>query len=117
MDKKQMEIELQELKKQVVELLQRNNTAIPSNLSAEGWYRYLGEQREKTNLILSSLSERMKMLEESVADMALGAGEQDAYEVQRDEPAELSEVDVKILNFIQTQPQGMACASDVRKYM
>ena len=115
MNKKQMETELQELKKQVIELLQKNNTAPPSNLSVEGWYKFLGEQREKTNMILQSLSERMRMLEESVADMAITPTE--GYEVQGEQPVELSPADVKILNFIQTQPQGMACSADVREYM
>lgn len=112
-----MEIELQELKKQVVELLQRNNAAVPSDMSAEGWYRYLAEQREKTNMILTALTDRMKVLEESVADMAMGEGQQEGYDLPREENAELSPTDVKILNFVQTQPQGMACADDVRKYM
>ncbi len=117
MDKKHMETELDELKKQVSELLQRNNADVPSNLSVEGWYRYLGEQREKTNMILAALGERMKVLEESVAEMATGGGQAEEFDPQRDEQVELSAVDVKILNFVQTQPQGMACAEDVRKYM
>ncbi len=117
MNKKQMELELQELKKRVGELLQRNNADIPSNLSTEGWYRYLGEQREKTNMILTSLGERMKILEESVAEMASGEGQAEVYGPESEEQVELSVVDVKILNFVQTQPQGMACADDVRKYM
>ncbi|MDE1873668.1 MAG: hypothetical protein KGI04_00925 [Candidatus Micrarchaeota archaeon] len=116
MNRKKMETELQELKKQVSELLQKNNTEIPANLSAEGWYKYLGEQREKTNMMLSTLVERMRALESNVSEMAM-SGPAESYEVPREEQVELSPADVRILNFIQTRPQMMACAEDVRKYM
>ena len=117
MNKKQMETKLQELQQQVDELLKRNNADMPQNQSAEGWLRYFAEQRDKTNMILASVIEQVKALQETVTDMTLGGGESEPYGVQSEEFAELSPADVKILNFIQTQPQQMACAEDVRKYM
>ena len=117
MNKKQMETKLQELQQQVNELLQRNNSAPPQHLGVEGWLRYFAEQRDKTNLILASVVEQVKVLQETVTDMTAGDGDLSAYEMQTEQLAELSPVDVKILNFVQTQPQGMACSEDVRKYM
>jgi len=117
MNKKQMEIKLQELQQQVNELINRNNSEMPQNLGAEGWLRYLAEQRDKTNAILASVVEQMRVLQDTVAEMAGAERAAEEYDAQREETLDLSPADVKILNFIQTQPQGMACADDVRKYM
>jgi predicted nuclease with TOPRIM domain len=117
MNKKQMETKLQELQQQVNELLSRNNADLPQNLSVEGWLRYFAEQRDRTNMILASVVDQMRVLQDTVAEMTGAEGEAEQYDAQRDETLDLSPADVRILNFIQTQPQGMACADDVRKYM
>jgi hypothetical protein len=117
MNKKQMETKLQELQQQVNELLSRNNADLPQNLSVEGWLRYFAEQRDRTNMILASVVDQMRVLQDTVAEMTGAEGEAEQYDVQRDDTLDLSPADVRILNFIQTQPQGMACADDVRKYM
>jgi hypothetical protein len=117
MNKKQMETKLQELQQQVNELLSRNNADLPQNLSVEGWLRYFAEQRDRTNMILASVVDQMRVLQDTVAEMTGAEGESEQYDAQRDDTLDLSPADVRILNFIQTQPQGMACADDVRKYM
>ncbi|MEM3791575.1 MAG: hypothetical protein QXL16_02505 [Candidatus Micrarchaeaceae archaeon] len=65
------------------------------------------EEREKTNRMLADLIEKIRKMEEAMADA--GQSEGGIEEVP------LSDVDAKIIDYIQVR--GMACAEDIRKLM
>lgn len=116
MNKKQMEVKLQELESRLEEYRQRNMAALPSRVNADDILRYFIADKQNTNALINAMTEQVKALRESVSETALDAQAQEEYREQLPEIA-LSATDTKILNFIQTRPQGMACADDVRMHM
>jgi hypothetical protein len=118
MNKKQMEKEIQALKEQV-KVFQKEPSELPAiDVSDLGTaIKTFIEEREKTNKRIELMMEKLKELDEAVKTM--GAVEQSAEEYSPVSNREigLSSVDAKIINYVQTSPDGMACADAVRKYM
>ncbi len=131
-NKTNVERELLRLKKEVDSLRSRSR-APTENRELEGkatsWndlVRYLIQDREQTNRLLAKLSDRITGLEHEIDKIEVV----EQTEVEQEAPVEyqakktaenrevpLSALDVKIMNFIQSQPGSMACADDVRLQM
>jgi hypothetical protein len=112
MDKKQIENEIVGLKDELKRISSASHAEPPASADAAELVRYLIEERVRTNRILEGITKRIKALEESISAMELGA--QDEY-VSGSKELVLSDVDVRLVNFVQTR--GMACAEEVRKFM
>ncbi len=107
LDKKEIEEELEKLKKEVSRL--SNNESYPED--AQELIKYMVAERERTNKILASITEKIKELTERLNEI------EDAPSAPAEKLKEipLSETDAKIIEFVQTK--GMACADDVKKFM
>ena len=120
MNKKQMnkrlEYRLGELERQLEDYKQKTSAPVSSKISADDILRYFIADKQNTNVLINALAEQIKSLRDIVNETTIDASGQDDYREQLPEVV-LSGVDTKILNFIQTQPQGMSCADDVRKHM
>jgi hypothetical protein len=114
MNKKQIEVRLEELEKKLEDYEQKNTAPMPKAVNAEDVLKYFLADKQNTAQMFNALIEQVKTLRETVNETAYEG--QDDYKEQTPEVV-LSSIDTKIINFIQTQPQGMACADDVRKYM
>jgi hypothetical protein len=118
MDKKEMEKEIEALKKDIKEVQQKDTSEMPpSTASMENVIKYLVDEREKTNQILGSITERIRGLEGAIANMT--ASEQGRAEeaLASSKEIPLSDVEARIVEFVQTSNKGLACADDVRKFM
>jgi hypothetical protein len=121
MDKQQMEREMAALKEQIRELQLKEASAGMPAISVNDLgsaIRTFTEEREKTNKTLIQIIDKVKELDEVVKSMA--ANEQaaaDEYSPLGNREIGLSSVDARIINFVQTSIDGMACADAVRKYM
>ena len=116
-----MEKEMAALKEQIRELqLKESATPMPSISMTDlgSAIKTFTEEREKTNKTLMQIIDHVKELDEAVKSMA--ANEQAAaedYAPLGNREIGLSSVDAKIINFVQTSRDGMACADAVRDYM
>ena len=118
MDNKQMEEEIAALKKRIEEFKNREAAPLPANANnADAIWKYLTEEREKTNALLREVANKVRQLEGSVA--AMGEAEKNAEDraFANSNEIPLSYVDAQIIDFVQTRKDGMACADEVRKYM
>lgn len=115
MNKKQMEVRLEALARELETYKQSSSASIPTKISAEEILRYFIADKQNTNALINAITQEVKSLRESVNETSFAGPAQGEY--GEAPQIALSGVDTKILNFIQTQPQGMACADDVRKYM
>jgi hypothetical protein len=118
MNKKEMEKEIEALKKVVEEVQQKDTSEMPpSTASVETVIKYLVDERERTNRILGSITEKIRDLEGAIANM--NASEQSRTEeaLASSKEIPLSDVEAKIVEFVQTSNKGMVCADDVRKFM
>ena len=112
-DVKDMETELAMMKQQMRELRAARATVM-SDDDMPGLIRYLKEERERTNRILESIAKRISLLERHLeeTDAAAAASDMNSEKLGR---ALLSDVDAKIVNFVQIK--DMVCADDVCKHM
>lgn len=117
MDKKQMEREMEALKEQIRELQLKETTSMPAINATDigSAIRIFTEEREKTNRTLNMIIEKVKELDEAVKSMTVNEQAEEYPASSRE--IGLSSVDAKIINFVQTSTDGMACADAVRKYM
>jgi hypothetical protein len=115
---KRIEKELLSLKHELATLSNKGK-AVPSETDVNTLLKYIIEEREKTNKLLYSLTEKIKKIEEELGD------EYESEEVHYADPMlvtksptllnreiPLSTLDVKILNYAQSK--GMICADDLR---
>ena len=107
-DKKEIEEELERLKKEMSRL--NSGDANASHYDAQELISYLVAERERTNKILAGLTERINELAERVEELDAGP---EIMEGAKEVP--LSDTDVKVIEFVQTK--GMACADDVKVFM
>ncbi|MGB9732451.1 MAG: hypothetical protein ACP5P2_00070 [Candidatus Micrarchaeia archaeon] len=106
MDKKEIEEELERLKKEVSKL--SSGEKYPED--AGELIKYMIAERERTNRILASITEKIKELTERLNEIEeVPASEEKLKEIP------LSETDARIIEFVQTK--GMACADDVKNFM
>ncbi len=114
MNKKQLEEVIDALTKGLNEARQKNSAKLPESANLDDLIKYMVGQREETNRMLARLSERMKVLEETVVSMGNDQAA-DVYPEAIEVP--LSPVEKRIINFVETQKDQMACAEEVRKFM
>ncbi len=108
--------EISKMKEDIKKLSSKNdNLEISDAADPKTILNYMILQKERTDKILMGLSEQLKRLEEDlrpVEDMEPGM-----YEGEQKGEIGLSDVDVKIVNFMQTKHNEMACADDISKFM
>ncbi|MGC8479261.1 MAG: hypothetical protein ACP5M9_01145 [Candidatus Micrarchaeia archaeon] len=112
---KRIEKELLYLKSEIA-LLSAKEGKVPTATS-EGdinlILKYMLEEREKTNKILYTITEKIKKLEQDLSDSYVAEQEPISYSDQlSNKEVPLSALDVKILNFAQSK--GMISAEDLR---
>jgi len=110
-DKKEIEEELERLKKELGKLENENNAYHAYPDDAEDLIKYMVLERERTNKILASITEKIKELEERLEEKQ----EEKKMPLQKLTEVPLSEVDAKIIGFIQTKE--LACADDIKEFM
>jgi hypothetical protein len=109
-DVEQIAKEIKALKEEIGELV-GSKRQLPEDTNMAMLFKYMTDERERTNKILSSITDKIIRLEKEI-DSTYNAGE--AYDTGNREIA-LSALDSKIINFVQTK--GMACADEVREHM
>jgi hypothetical protein len=114
MDNKQVEKEIEELRRELKVVSEKNHEEIPENAGLSTLIKYLVDERGKTNRILENVTLKLKQLEDEISALEL-SGQQDDYAPQNSREVPLSGVDAKLINFVQTK--GMACAEEVRAFM
>ncbi len=112
---KQIEEELQQIREELEKITKESTAQAESNSLAEA-LKYMVEERERTNKLLASITEKVQLLEKKIDELEGEAVEEQEYERAPDtEEIPLSPVDTSIINFIQTK--GMACADEVKEFM
>jgi len=121
MNRKQMERELEALKKGLKEFQQKETTASLPTLNVAdigAAIKYLADERERTNKKLELITEKMRALDDAIKVMGAPAAQTaEEYALASGREIGLSNVDVKIISFIQTRNDTMACADEVKQYM
>ena len=107
MDKKEIEEELERLKKEISRLNNSDN-AYPDD--AQELIKYMVAERERTNKILASITEKIKELSERLDEL-----DEEPAKLEKPKEVPLSDTDAKIIEFVQTK--GMACADEVKEFM
>jgi len=106
-DKKEIEEELERLKKEISRLNNSDN-AYPDD--AQELIKYMVAERERTNKILASITEKIKELSERLDEL-----DEEPAKLEKPKEVPLSDTDAKIIEFVQTK--GMACADEVKEFM
>jgi hypothetical protein len=116
MNEKQVAKEIEELKRELKEVSEKNHEEIPENAGLSTLIKYLVEERGKTNRMLEGITQRIKLIEDEISAIELsGQAAQDDYAAPNSREIPLSGVDTKLINFVQTR--GMACAEEVKAFM
>jgi hypothetical protein len=117
MNNKQMAKEIEELKRELKEVSEKNHAEIPANPNFSELLKFMAEERGRTNTLLDGITKRMKALEETLSAMELAGGQvvQEEFAAPSSREVPLSSVDAKLINFVQAK--GMACAEEVKEYM
>lgn len=116
MDNKQIVEEIENIKKSLSAINEKSQAELPANADLSVVMKYLMETRERTNRLMDDMMQKIRMLESELNSMELGQG-QENFGMPTNREVELSGVDAKIIDFIQTRKDGLACADDVREYM
>ncbi len=116
MDSSQIEKELTEIRKELKNIYSKNFEPISNGESM--LLMKLLDERENTNRTLQELTSRLNVIDKTVKT-AISALElaptQEDYAMANSVEIDLSPVDAKVINYIQTK--GMACAEDVQRDM
>lgn len=86
---------------------------VPQELSTDQLIKYMIDEREKTNRMLASITDKLIKFEKQIEAPA----EEAAYSYMQNREVPLSKLDSDILNFIQSQPNSMTCADNVKEVM
>ena len=115
--KDQIEDEITEIRERIRELSQKGvRVSDESSTGLANYIKYLADERERTNRLLSGLTEKVSQLEQKLNSESMAADQQQ-YPAMQAEEINLSDVDVKILNFIETKDKQMACADEITALM
>lgn len=116
-NKDQIEDEIQRLKEEVKVLSQKGTERIPEDALPSTLIKYLIEERERTNRVLSGLTERLKELEQRLSGYeVVETGEVQAPAMQMGlMELPVSNLDANILDLVKSK--GMVCADDVKNFM
>ncbi|MGC8629112.1 MAG: hypothetical protein ACP5T4_02780 [Candidatus Micrarchaeia archaeon] len=112
-DVEQISKELQELKKKLNAIYAKSSQQVHED-SLAALINYLVEERERTNKELQTVTEHVRKLEEILEEEPEEESEQTAIQGKPEE-VPLSEVDAKVIEFIQTK--GMASAAELQEFM
>jgi|SRR5271157_3107458 len=115
MDNKQVEKEIEELRRELKVVSEKNHEEIPENAGLPTLIKYLVEERGKTNRILEGVTQKLKQLEDEISALEISGQAQEDYAAANSREIPLSGVDARLINFVQTK--GMACADEVRAFM
>ncbi len=111
---KQIEREIQTLKSELAALASKKEPVVPEGSNMAVILRYMTEERERTNKILSSITAKITKMEHDVQQSY--TQEENTYDeapVRRE--VALSALDIKIVNYVQSKE--MACADEVKAVM
>ncbi|MGC8710353.1 MAG: hypothetical protein ACP5RF_01960 [Candidatus Micrarchaeia archaeon] len=117
MQKKEIEEELESIKKEVAKLTGSGYTQYAESEDLPSLVKYMIKEREKTNRILASVTDRIRELAarlNEIEDKESAAEATFPHENARKE-VPLSETDVKIVEYVQSK--GLACADDIKTFM
>ncbi len=117
MNKKEMEGKLDALEKELEAYKRASAVPVPQKNEYNEVLHVLMTDKENTNQVLRSLTEQVKVLREAVSTTMLTAGPAEVYGQEPGREVAISAVDASIVEFLQTQPKGMASADDVRNFM
>ena len=113
----QLERELEGLKYEINQLASKKKKVLDENI-VSSLMKQLVEERERSNKLLESLTEKITKLEKEI-DVRDGKeqleGEIQEYDAVSNREVPLSELDSKILNFVQSKE--MICADDLVHFM
>ncbi len=113
----QLERELEGLKYEINQLSSKKKKVLDENI-VSSLMKQLVEERERSNKLLESLTEKITKLEKEI-DVRDGKeqleGEIQEYDAVSNREVPLSELDSKILNFVQSKE--MICADDLVHFM
>ncbi len=113
----QLERELEGLKYEINQLSSKKKKVLDENI-VSSLMKQLVEERERSNKLLESLTEKITKLEKEI-DVRDGKeqleGEIQEYDAVSNRDVPLSELDSKILNFVQSKE--MICADDLVHFM
>ena len=115
--KDQIENELIEIKERIRALSEKGER-VPDESQAQSlssYIKFLVEERERTNKLLVSLTEKVSQLEHKLDSEYETVEGQSGAAVLSEIP--LSYIDAKILDFIATSDKSMACADQVKQHM
>ncbi len=110
---RQIEEELQQIRKELEKITKDSSSEAEGRSFAEV-LKYMAEEREKTNRLLASITEKVQILEKRIDEEDKAAEEGYAIAPNSKE-IPLSPVDASIINYIQTK--GMACADEIKESM
>jgi len=119
LEKDQIEEEILRLKEEIRELAKRGSR-IPDESSIEdiaNYIKYLTEERERTNKVLVSLTEKITQLEKKMNETETYEAEQITGSFEPLIEVPFSDVDVKILNFIKASADEMIYADQLKEFM
>ncbi len=112
----QLEKELKGLKDEIGQLLSRKEGG---NISAESTVsalmKQLVEERERSNKLLESITEKVAKLERDVENKYEEGGDTEELDLLSNREVPLSNLDSRILDFVQSK--GMICADDLTQFM
>ncbi|VVB76988.1 Uncharacterised protein [uncultured archaeon] len=116
MNSKQMEKEIMELKKELKVAYERSQPELTEGTSMSTLIKYMVDERARTNRILEDITQKIKLLEDEMSALEINGSQMDeSTTMQMSREIPLSEVDAKMINYVQTK--GMACAEEVREFM
>lgn len=110
----QLEKELQSLKGEISQLMGRKEATF-SESNMPSLIKYMIDEREKTNKILIEITAKMERMEKEIDELYDEDDASEYPEIMNNRELPLSDLDAKILNFVQAR--GMVCADDLMKSM
>lgn len=114
-EKEELKKELAALKTEVVALSsQKQPLQAGSETEVMALFKYMIEEREKTNKILAGITAQVQKLEKEF-EYVYAEEEKQGYGYAGNREIPLSELDTKIINFVQSK--GMVCADEIREFM
>ena len=113
----QLEKELRTLKEEIEQLSSKKGK-IPEENVVSSLMKQLVEERERSNKLLESITEKIARLEKEIDsrdEREVEGGEIQEFDAVSNREVPLSDLDSRILNFVQSR--DMICADDLVKFM
>ncbi len=115
-EREQLKREVATIKERIDSLAAKKEVPQPgSEGDVMALFRYMREEREKTNKILAGITVQVQKLEHEI-EYVYAEEEKQGYAIADNREIPLSTLDTKILNFVQSKG-GMACADEIKEFM